>query len=202
MSTDVVSPPTESHSVKCGAYRRRTESGRANIVEKSKSGPPSGNTLNLYLTGWFVVRPSGSLPVHRIRTEGPNTSVKWWFSTGCTICSVGAIVNDVNEREMGAEKSPRPSGALPVHRIRTEGPNTSVKWWFSTGCTICSVGAIVNDVNEREMGAEKSPRSSTASSTSVWYPSAVWSESESSLSEWNRNDLRFSFVFTHGGGDQ
>src|SRR5262245_5666099 len=109
-------------------------------------GLPSGNSLNLYLTGCVELRPSGSLPFHVMRIDGP-----------------------------------------------TVGENR----WFGTGCRICTVGAIVNDVNERETGAEIPPRSSTASSTMVWKPSAVWSFPVETESEWNRNDLRFSVVFTH-----
>ena len=91
----------------------------------------------------------------------------------------------------------RPSGSLPFHASRNDGPNVGENRWFSTGWMICSVGAMVNDVNERDTGTERPPRSSTASSTMVWKPSAVWSVSVSSLSERNRNDFRFSVVFTH-----
>ena len=78
---------------------------------KSNSVLPSLNTLNLYLTGLFVVRPSGSVPFHARRNEGPNVGENRWLGTGWMICSVGAMVTDVNERDTGSEKSPRSSTA-------------------------------------------------------------------------------------------
>ena len=71
-SAEVVSPPTESHSAKLGAKRRRRESGFTTIWLKSKSAPPLAKILNLYFFGLFEVRPSGSVPFHEIRNDGPN----------------------------------------------------------------------------------------------------------------------------------
>ena len=62
---------------------------------------------------------------------------------------------------------------------------------------ICTVGATVNEVNDRDTGAENAPRSSTASMTIVWKPSAVLSVSVSTRSERKRKDFRFSVVLTH-----
>jgi hypothetical protein len=92
---------------------------------------------------------------------------------------------------------PRPSGSLPFHDTWNDGPNVGGNRWFGIGFVIWIVGAIVNEVNEHDCGAENAPRSSTASSTMVWNPSAVWSVVVSTLSEWNRNDLRLSVVFVH-----
>ena len=52
--------------------------------------------MYLYLTGLLVVRPSGSLPFHEMRNDGPNVGMNRWFGTGFVICTVGAIVNDVS----------------------------------------------------------------------------------------------------------
>jgi hypothetical protein len=73
-----------------------------------------------------------------------------------------------------------------------DGPSSGGNRWFRTGDVIWIVGAIVNDVSERETGIDAAPRSSTASSTIVWKPSAVRSAALSSVFEWNRNDCRFS----------
>jgi hypothetical protein len=139
----VVSPPTESQLENDGAYLRRSESGFTSSVRKSNSRLFSLNTLNLYFTGLFV---------------------------------------------------PRPSGSLPFHVSRNDGPNVGGRRWFGTGFRICTVGAIVNDVNEHDTGAEVAPRSSTASSTIVWKPIAVWSVVVSTWSAWNRKDFRLSVV--------
>jgi len=70
------------------------------------------NILNLYLMGFWVNTPSGSLPCQWMRTNGVTSAESSPLGAGASIWTVGAWVNEKNERYTGGDSSPLLSTAL------------------------------------------------------------------------------------------
>src|SRR5690348_776505 len=72
-------------------------------------------SLNLYFTGFCLMTPSGSVPVHVMVTDGTVATATSRVGCGTWICVDGAVVCELNERNTGADVRPRLSIALTTH---------------------------------------------------------------------------------------
>src|SRR5262249_34358196 len=66
-----------------------------------------------------------------------------------------------------------PSGSAPCHSMRTDGVTCARSSALGDGLRIATVGAIVYAKNDRYLGSDTMPRSSTARITNVWKSDAV-----------------------------
>src|SRR4029077_5590599 len=88
----------------------RNESG--NVRNLRLSGSARSSSRYLYLTGFCVNCPSGSEPSHSMRTDGVTKALSRALGSGFVMPTVGAVVNEKNERFFGADIIPPLSTAL------------------------------------------------------------------------------------------
>src|SRR6266850_3273031 len=96
---------------KRGAYFQRISLGfdkmsATGSFTPGKSGSRGRKSLNLYLMGLIVNCPSGSTPVHLMRTEGVTIGVTFALGRGWSMLTCGAIVKELKVRHTGAEIAP------------------------------------------------------------------------------------------------
>src|SRR6516225_255721 len=87
VSADVESQPAQF----VATASRRSESGSVRYTRFT--GSSMSSTLNLYLTGFCVDTPSGSIPVHWMQTLDAVVPTRSCGGTGAVIVTIGAMLS-------------------------------------------------------------------------------------------------------------